>query len=192
MGKGQQTREEILSVALNQASQFGLEGISIGALAKQVGMSKSGLFAHFGSKSGLQRDLLLAARTLFTNTVVRPAMAAPRGLPRVRALFNNWLDWMVDSPLTGGCLFAQTAWEFDDRPGPVRDEAAHAVADMLETLERSVRIAVEEGHLPASTRPEHMAYQMHSLILGFQVQVRLLGRANARELAEASFEALLS
>ena len=119
--RGTRTREAILARAVAVASEQGLEGLSIGALADDLGMSKSGLFAHFRSKEGLQIAILEMAGARMVDEVVRPALAAPRGEPRVRALFDRWLAWEQSPSLPGGCPFMAASFELDDRPGPVRD-----------------------------------------------------------------------
>ncbi|HET7042818.1 MAG TPA: TetR/AcrR family transcriptional regulator, partial [Gemmatimonadales bacterium] len=124
MSKGTITRERIVDQALKDASLEGLEGLSLGRLADEVGMSKSGLFAHFGSKEELQKQVLAAAAERFTAIVVRPALTAPRGLPRVRAMFEGWLRWERDESVPGGCVFTHAQAELDDKPGPVRDALA--------------------------------------------------------------------
>jgi len=192
MTKGSETREEILRVAMRKASRYGLEGISIGSLARAVGMSKSGLFAHFGSKEELQKAVMTRARQAFLNNVLNPAIEQPRGEPRIRALFARWLDWMSASRLPGGCLFAATAWEFDDRPGPVRDVVAREVADLHAVLEKASRIAVDEGHFRADLDTEQFAYEAHAILLGFQVQQRLLHREDARDRAQKAFDRLVA
>src|SRR5690242_1048156 len=121
MSKGDTTRNRIVETALRAASVDGLEGITLGKVAADVGMSKSGLFAHFDSKEALQIDVLAAAAKKFTDVVVAPALAAPRGELRLRALFEHWLEWEQHESLPGGCVFMHAAAELDDRPGPARD-----------------------------------------------------------------------
>lgn len=191
MSKGEHTRTEILKTAIGQASQVGLEGLSIGTLARDVGMSKSGLFAHFGSKEELQRAVIEAAAHLFGEAVMRPAFRAPRGEPRVRALFDNWLAW-TQSSATAGCLFVSSATEFDDRPGPVRDAVVDAVRDWRNALARAARLAVEAGHFRSDVDPEQFAFHMHALMLGYHMEARLFRNEEAGQRARASFEALLA
>lgn len=199
--KGERTRHDILRVAVEQASQLGLEGLSIGALAHQTGMSKSGLFAHFGSKEELQIAVLDVARDLFTEHVVYPAIRQhPRGEPRVRALFDRWLAWMsagtaapatLRGALPGGCLFAATAWEFDDRPGPVRDHVRQNIGDLLLTIEKAADLAVGEGHFREDLDAAQFAFELYSLLLGFQIRSRLLGHDDAARRVTIAFDALL-
>ena len=192
MHKGSQTKSEILRVALGEASRFGLEGLSIGGLAKDVGMSKSGLFAHFGSKLELQRSVLDHARNLFAQYVVVPSVQMPRGVARVRALFENWLTWTDVAKIPGGCVFASTAAEFDDRPGPVRDVVAKYVGEWRQIMARAVEIAIEEGHFRPDVEPGQFAFEMHAIMLGYQMDARLFRRKNSRDRAVRAFEQLLT
>ena len=189
--KGERTRSEILHIAWQRALHVGLEGLSIGTLATEVGMSKSGLFAHFGSKEGLQIALLEHAATEFIEDVVRPALRAPRGEPRLRELYARWLEWATMSLAVGGCLFSSAAWEFDDRPGPVRDRLAAILRDWVGALERAIRISIEEGHLRDDVDPTELAQHIHSLQLGMHLHTRLFRDAGARERAEHAFDRLL-
>ena len=145
MGKGEQTRGAILERGVALASVVGLEGLSIGELAAATGLSKSGLFAHFGSKEALQIQVLESAAARFVDMVFAPALKEPRGEPRLRALFENWLAWEASDFLPGGCLFMATAAELDDRPGPVRDHLVRTLNDWLDTVANAVRLAVTEG-----------------------------------------------
>ena len=192
MGKGQQTREGILQVALNQASRLGLEGLSIGQLATAVGMSKSGLFAHFGSKKGLQMAVLERASSTFIAIVIRPAIREPRGEPRVAALFEGWLTWTARASLEGGCLLASSPWEFDDRPGPVRDLLEDTLSKLHHTLARASEIAVEQGHVHTDLDIEQFAFEMHAIMLGYHIQTRLFRRPDAPQRARVAFNRLLS
>jgi AcrR family transcriptional regulator len=191
VGKGEKTRAEILEVALNQASQVGLEGLSIGTLAKDVGMSKSGLFAHFGSKHELQIAVIDLAAQVFIDTVIRPAIRRPRGEPRIRALFENWLTWTERAALEGGCVLASTPWEFDDRPGPVRDLFEQTLSELHHTLAKAARIAIHEGHFSPDLDVEQFAFELHSILLGYHVQWRLFRRSDASGRARRAFERLL-
>jgi AcrR family transcriptional regulator len=191
MSKGDDTRSQILHAALNQASRLGLEGISIGGLAKEVGMSKSGLFAHFGSKRGLQMAVIDRAADLFIDTVIRPAIRAPRGEPRVVALFENWMTWTSRTALEGGDLLSSTPWEFDDRPGPVRDLLQQTLSELHHTMAKAARIAVSQGHFRADLDVEQFAFEMHSVMLGTHVLQRLFRRPDAHERARTAFDRLL-
>src|SRR6267142_507758 len=119
--KGEQTKAAILDEALQISSRLGLEGLTIGSLAEATGMSKSGLFAHFGSREDLQLAVLEHAAQRYGELVFVPVLKIERGLPRLRALFERWLDWTLASGLPGGCIMISAANEYDDRPGPIRD-----------------------------------------------------------------------
>src|SRR5262249_45071669 len=142
MGKGEATRQAILGQAAQVASRVGLEGVTIGRLADELELSKSGLFAHFQSKEALQIQTLRFAAELFVERVIRPALRAPRGEPRLRALFERWLDWARAASLEGGCLFVAAASELDDREGPVRDELVRQQRDWLELIANVARTGV--------------------------------------------------
>ena len=190
MGKGQLTRHAVLDQATRTASEVGLRGVTIGSLADLTHMSKSGLFAHFGSKESLQLATVRHARDQFVNLVIRPALAAPRGEPRVRALFENWLDWDTNV-LPGGCLFVAAAVEFDDEPGAVRDELVRNQVDLDETIARVFRGGISERHFRDDADPEQFAFQMHGILLAFHQHSRLLGDPLAAERARRALNALL-
>jgi AcrR family transcriptional regulator len=190
--KGERTRAAILDAALRIVSKSGLDGLTIGTLADATGMSKSGLFAHFGSREELLLAVLAHGQAQFTEVVFQPAMAKPRGIARLRALFINWLDWTESAELPGGCPMIGGASEFDDKPGPVRDMLAGGQRAWIETLKRSVRQAIEEGELPAQTDPEQIAFEMFGIALVVHHHRRLLGYPKARARALAALDKLLS
>jgi AcrR family transcriptional regulator len=190
MGKGQLTRHAVLDQAARTASEVGLRGVTIGSLADLTHMSKSGLFAHFGSKESLQLATVRYARDQFVNLVIRPALAAPRGEPRVRALFENWLEWDTNA-LPGGCLFVAAAVEFDDEPGAVRDELVRNQADLDETIARVFRGGITERHFRDDADPEQFAFHMHGILLAFHQHSRLLGDPLAAQRARRALDALL-
>ena len=191
-GKGAQTREAILDTALSLASVGGLTGLSIGSLAREVGLSKSGLFAHFGSKEELQIAVLQTAADRFVAEVVTPALRQPRGEPRVRALFAGWLAWESAAFLPGGCPFVAASSELDDRPGPVRDYLVQSQRDWLDALATAARIAVAEGHFRPDLDPVQFAYEMYSTILAFHQFHRLLRDPATEERCRRAFEGLLA
>ena len=192
MSKGEDTREQILEQAMETASRLGLEGISIGHLARKTGMSKSGLFAHFGSKEKLQMQVIQSATDRFIEEVTLPAIrSAARGEPRVRSMFEHWLKWAAIDGLSGGCIFVTAAVEFDDRPGPVRDLLAKGQQDWVDTIARAARIAVEERHFRADLDCDLFAYAAYSLMLGAHHYHRLLDSPRALDFARSSFEALI-
>jgi AcrR family transcriptional regulator len=192
VSKGHQTREAILEAALASASTVGLSALSIGELAKSVGMSKSGLFAHFDSKENLQLEVLRSAVARYIDVVVAPALRRPRGEERVRALFENWFEWSSRSTLPGGCLFISAASEFDDQPGPVREFLVASQRDWLATLSQAARVGVEEGHFRADLDTDQFAHDLYSIILAYHHISRLLRLPGARERALRSFEQLLA
>jgi len=194
MSKGEETREAVLSEALAQSSQVGLRGITIGGLAESTGMSKSGLFAHFGSKEGLQSAVMDYAADWFTRLVIRPALKEPRGEPRLRTLFERWLDWggFSDYALPGGCIFVAVASEFDDAPdGPVRSKVVQVEKDLLDTIETIVRGGIGEGQFREDTDASSFAHDMLAVVLGYNFSARLLRDDAAGARAHAAFDRLL-
>ena len=191
MGRGSRTRSAILDVALAEASTLGLGGLSIGALARKMELSKSGVFAHFGSKKDLQLQVLAIARDRFIETVVSPALRRERGEPRVRGLFENWLAWSQASFLPGGCPFVSTANELDDIPGPLRDYLLQSQRDWLDTLATAARIAVDEGHFRLDLEVEQFAYDFYSIILAYHHFHRLLEDPKSEARCRVAFESLL-
>jgi AcrR family transcriptional regulator len=190
--KGERTRAAILDVALRIVSKAGLDGLTIGTLAEATGMSKSGLFAHFGSREELLLAVLAHGQAEFTEVVFQPAMAKPRGLPRLKAMFINWLDWTESAELPGGCPMIGGASEFDDKPGPVRDMLAGGQRIWIETLKRTVRQAIEEGQVATDTDPEQIAFEMFGIALVVHHHRRLLGYPKARARALAALDKLIS
>lgn len=188
--KGLQTKHTIIDAALGLAAQIGLEGLSIGALAEVTKMSKSGVFAHFGSREELQISVIREYYARFADEVFSPAMDEARGLPRVRALFDHWMK-RVAVELQSGCIFISGAVEFDDRPGPVRDALASSVKTWLAALHRAVVQAKEAGHLRADTDEEQMAFEIHGLILALHYDARFLKNPGAIARANTGFEHIL-
>jgi AcrR family transcriptional regulator len=191
MMKGQQTRAAILEAALGLASQMGLEGLSIGALAEVTKMSKSGVFAHFGSREELQICVVREYHAKFEEEVFYPALREARGLPRLRALFERWLR-RVTVEIDSGCIYISGAVEFDDRPGPVRDALVTMVRTWQQALARAIAVAIEEGHLRADTDPQQVLFEVHGLILALHHDARFLRNAGATDRARAAFERVLS
>jgi AcrR family transcriptional regulator len=189
--KGRQTRAAILDAALNLASHMGLEGLSIGTLADVMGMSKSGVFAHFGSREELQISVVREYHRRFEDEVFRPALREPRGLPRLRRMFENWVR-RVSVELDSGCIYISGAVEFDDRPGPVRDALAEMVVAWHRALGRAIRIAVDEGHLRPDTDPQQMLFEIHGLILALHHDARFLRSPGALDRARGGFERVLA
>lgn len=173
--KGEQTRQLILDSAAEIASSEGLEGLTIGRLATELGMSKSGLFAHFGSKEDLQLATVARARERFVEAVFRPAMKAPRGVARLRALCDTWLDYAMQKIFPGGCFFAAAATEYDTRPGPVRDAIADAWREWLLALEITISKAKELGELSDDVDPRRFAYELNAIVTSTNTYSQLLG-----------------
>ena len=191
MPKGEATRTAILDQALDLASELGLEGLTLGALAKQAEMSKSGLYAHFGSKEELQVQVLHAAADRFTKVVLTKAFSEPRGLPRIRVMFEGWLTW-GEQEFPGGCPFIAAAAEFDDRPGAVRDVLTDHIGKMLEMMSRAARFAVDEGHFHPGLDPDQFAYEYWALLLAHHHYCRLLRNEETDTRTRRAFESLIA
>ena len=191
MNKGEATRSAILAQALDLSSKVGLEGLTIGALAKQAGMSKSGLYAHFRSKENLQCQVLDAAAARFVKVVFRPALRQPRGLPRIRALFEYWLDWDTNE-LIGGCPFVSAAAEFDDRPGAVHDRLVRHQRDLFRSLGKAAQLSIDKGHLRKDLDVSQFVFELWGILLSYHYFARLLRHSDARAKAREAFESLMS
>jgi AcrR family transcriptional regulator len=189
--KGQQTRNAILDAALRLSTQIGLEGLSIGALAEVTQMSKSGVFAHFGSREELQISVIREYHQRFEEEVFFPAMTEPRGLPRLRSLFERWVR-RVALEVDSGCIYISGAVEFDDRPGPVRDALAAMVSTWHRAMERAIRIAIDEGHLRADADTMQMLFEIHGLILALHYDARFMRNPGAVERAKRGLERILA
>lgn len=177
--------------ALGLATRVGFEGLTIGRLATDLRMSKSGLFAHFRSKEALQIAVLRMAGARLVDEVVKPALSAPRGEPRVRALFKGWLAWEQSPSLPGGCPFVTASFELDDQPGPVRDFVVQGLRDWSDTLAGAARIAVQEDHFRADLDCEQFAHDCQGIALAYVNASRLMHDPKALARAETAFEALL-
>ena len=189
--KGQQTKAAIVDAALRLASQVGLEGLSIGAVAEIMHMSKSGVFAHFGAREELQISVVREYFHRFEQEVFTPVLALPRGLPRVEALFANWMK-RVAVEIQSGCIFISGAVAFDDRPGAVRDALASSVNTWLDAFRRAVKLARQEGHLHADADADQMAYEIHGLILALHYEARFLNKPGSIARAHAGFAHVLA
>lgn len=193
--KGDETRNTALREALAQSSHIGLRSITIGGLADSLGMSKSGVYAHFRSKEQLQIAVLDLAAEVFTQVVLAPALAEPRGEPRLRALVERWLGWdgYADYALPGGCIFVTVAREYDDEPAsPVRDRIVRQQVDWLTSLGQIVQGGIREGHFRAGLDTTAVAHDLYALMLGYHFAARLLRDPEAAARALASFERLLT
>lgn len=188
--KGQQTKATIVDAALGLATQIGLEGLSIGALAEVTQMSKSGVFAHFGSREELQISVIREYHQRFEQEVFYPALIEARGLPRLRAMFANWMK-RTSVEIDSGCIYISGAVEFDDRPGPVRDALAWSVQTWHSAMKRAITLAKREGHLDAATDEEQMLFEIHGLILALHYEARFLKNPGSIARANAGFEHIL-
>ena len=189
MSKGEETRQAILSRAFELATVGGLTGLTIGRLAEETGLSKSGLFAHFGSKEALEVAVVEEASRQFVQDVMVPALRHPRGEPRLRAMFDKWIDW---GQRPGGCFFVAASTELDDRPGPPRDALVRALKDWLDDIAKAVRIAISEGHLRSDVDPEQLAFELYGLMLGMHTFHRFLREPTTLDRARKAFERLLA
>lgn len=191
MGKGEATRQAILDRATALASAAGLEGLTIGKLADELTLSKSGLFAHFGSKESLQVAVLENAAARFVEIVVKPALKAPRGEARLKSLFDHWSLWPRKSRLPGGCVFVAAAAELDDRPGPARECLVKQQRDFLDLIATTAKGAIAEGQFRKDLDADQFAHDFYSVMLGFHHAYRLLRDPRAEAHARRGFEALL-
>ncbi len=191
MTKGDETRERILDRAFRLAARDGLAGLSLNALATELGMSKSGLFAHFRSKEELQLQVLETATTRFEAAVIAPALKTTRGLPRLKKLFDGWLRWISDPALPGGCLFIAAAVELDDKEGKARDAVALGQRQMREIIARVARTAIDEGQLRRDLDCDQFAFEVHAIVLGYHHDKRLFRDKGPEARARAAFERLL-
>jgi AcrR family transcriptional regulator len=190
--RGRRTRESILASAVHIASVDGLEGLTIGRLAGELGMSKSGLFAHFGSKEELQLATIDAARAIFVAEVVEPARAAGKGLPRLTTLLERWLAYMRREVFAGGCFFEAVRGEYDSRPrGPIRDLIGEQFTDWSNLLERLIRAAQDAGGLDPEVDPRLLAFELEAFGSAANVRYQLYGDRDAFTLAERAIRARL-
>jgi len=192
MGKvAASTHDRILEQGLALMSQSGLAGVTLGVLAEQVGMSKSGLFAHFRSKAEVQIGLLQYTAQFATAQVVQPAMNADEGLPRLKALVRHWFGWAQRAGLPGGCPVAAGLFEFDDVEGTVRNEILAMESQWRGLLKQLVQQAIERGHLRQDLDVEQFIWELCSIYLGHHAAHRFLRAADADRRANIAFQALL-
>lgn len=189
MSKGEETRQAILAKAFELATVVGVSGLSIGRLAEETGLSKSGLFAHFGSKEALEVAVVEEASRQFVQEVMLPALREPRGEPRLRALFAQWMKW---GDRAGGCFFVGASAELDDRPGPPRDALVRVQKDWVDELAKATRIAVSEGHFHAKVDPDQFAFELYSIMLGAHLFTRFLHEPATRNRTHGAFERLVA
>jgi AcrR family transcriptional regulator len=183
--RGVRTREAILARAVDIASVHGLEGLTIGYLAEQLGMSKSGLFAHFGSKEDLQLATVEAARQRFIDKVTVPAICATKGMPRLWRLIDFWLASGEKNVFKGGCFFSAASFEFDSRRGPVRDRVSAIMREWIEAIAKAVKLAQEAGHLDAKLDATRLAFELHAIAMSGHWAHQLLDDTQAYARARA-------
>jgi AcrR family transcriptional regulator len=191
MRKGEQTRSAIVAAACELAARDGLEGLTIGGLAERMHMSKSGVFAHFGSREDLQIAVLKAYERRFVEDVLVPGLEAPRGLRRLRAIFGHWLE-RTAVEAASACIWISGATEYDDRPGPVRDELVGMVRSWQRELVRAIQQSIETGELRADTDPGDLVFDLYGVILVLHHDARLLDSPDALARARRAFERLVS
>jgi AcrR family transcriptional regulator len=189
--KGEETRAQILAAAVQQASEGGFESLTIGTLAGRTGLSKSGLFAHFGSKLELQMAALDEAARQFTEAVFMPALKAPRGLKRLRALFENWITWPARAHLRGGCPIDAASREYDHQPGPMREAVIERQRLLDRELNKAVRMAIETGELAPDTDAADFVFDFFAIILMCYRSEPLFGSGEAHARARAAFDRLV-
>jgi AcrR family transcriptional regulator len=189
--KGEQTRAKIVARAYQLCGRTGLEALTIGELASELGLSKSGLFAHFGSKENLLLAVLEAGAKDYEVNVFHPALKSPRGVPRLRALLNNWLGW-IDAKSDRGCVLLAGAMEWDDREGLVRDALVSWFQKLQQLVERAFQLAVEEGHVSSNADLAQLAGEFHGIVLKYHLDARLLRREGARARATLSLDRILA
>ena len=190
MSKGAATKAAILDEAIQVTSRDGFAGLTIGSLAERTGMSKSGLFSHFGSMDRLQLQVLQRTQERFVDCVVRPGLATPRGERRVRAVFDNWLHWASEI-MPGGCIFVGAAIEFDERPGELRNALVGAERDWLELLATVAGSAAADGDFDPDLDLEQFAFEVHSLMLGYHHASRLMHDPQALTRTRRAFDAMI-
>lgn len=189
MSKGEETRQAILSRAFELATVVGVSGLTIGRLAEEMNLSKSGLFAHFGSKEALEVAVVEEASRQFVQAVMVPALRHPRGEPRLRALFDHWIQW---GQRPGGCFFVGASTELDDRPGPPRDALVRAIKDWIDDIAKAVRIAVSEGHFRSDIDADQVAFEIYGIMLGMHTFYRFLRAPATLDHSRTAFERLLA
>ena len=190
MRKGELTRAAILDVALDLSSRDGLEGLTIGLLADKMNMSKSGVFAHFGSREDLQMEVLKLYHYRFEQEVFFPSMKEPRGIQRLQSMFARWVK-RVSVEIASGCIYISGAVEYDDRPGPIREALVAMVRAWQGALLRCVQQCIDAGQLQVDTDAQQMVYEMYGLILALHHDARFLRRPGSVDRAKVGFDRLL-
>jgi AcrR family transcriptional regulator len=189
VAKGDETRQQILTRAFELANVIGVSGLTIGRLAEETGLSKSGLFAHFGSKEALEVAVVEEASRQFVQEVMVPALRHPRGEPRVKALYERWLEW---GQRPGGCFFVGASAELDDRPGPPRDALVQACKDWVDSLATAARIAITEKHFRDDLDPEQFAFELYGIMLASHTYDRFLREQDASAHTRKALDRLIA
>ena len=191
LSKGEETRATILKAALRHASTEGFEALTIGTLAEKTGLSKSGLFAHFGSKEELQIATLDEAVRRFNEAAILPALSAPRGLKRLTSLFDHWLEWNARAQLTG-CPMMTAVTEFDDKPGPMREAVVDQMRRSQDGIVRAVKMTVETGEFAADTDAEQFAFELFGVVATCYRARNLFKDPDAHKRARKAFDRLVA
>ena len=189
MKKGDETKQKILGIGFELASKLGLECLTIGIMAKAADMSKSGLFSHFQSKENLQLKVMDHAGEIFNEQVIIPALMTRAGIPRVKKIMENWVDWTQQQ--SGGCIFVAAAAEYSDRPGLVRDCIREQHDKWIDCLSRIAGSAVKVGDFRPDTDCDRFAFELYALILGFFLYHNSLNYTGAKEMMFQSFDRLI-
>jgi AcrR family transcriptional regulator len=190
MNRGDEARLALIDAAMREASRIGLTSLTLAPVAERAGWSKSGLLRHFPTKESLQLAVVHRTSDVFRERVLLPALAAPSGLPRLRAIFRNWLGWAADPGLEGGCPLNAGRLEFDDQPGEVRDALAAAWSEWLSYLERQATKAIEQKQLKTELSPRQVTMVLLGIVSAFDSALRLLGDRHAMRDAERAFDLL--
>ncbi|MBA2548467.1 MAG: TetR family transcriptional regulator [Burkholderiaceae bacterium] len=190
MRKGALTRNAIVEAAMLAASRDGLEGLTIGTLAEQMRMSKSGVFAHFGSREELQLAVLKEYVNRFVAEVLRPAVRKPRGLPRLKAILQRWVAFLARE-MTRGCIMIAGAFEYDDVPGPLRDEMVKIITGWKGEVTKAIRYSAAEGHLRPGVDAHQLVFEIYGLMLAMHQDARLLRSADSAKRARAGLRRLI-
>jgi AcrR family transcriptional regulator len=194
MGKGEQTRQLIVDRALSMAQRLGLEQVTLGVLADELDLSKSGLFAHFKSKEQLQLEVVKEVVDRFSHTVILPALKVERGAPRVQQLFEGYLEW-IRSPTAStesGCILMAMSYEYDDRPGPVRDALVKAQHDWIDSVARVAKSGIGAGSFRADLDPKLFAFEFDGILQSFHRAFKLLQHNRAESMARKALARLLT
>lgn len=189
MAKGISTKQDIINRGLEMASQLGLECITIGLLAKEANLSKSGLFAHFKSKENLQLEILKHASDDFAKKVIHPALKVQAGILRIKALVKNWIDW--GNKISGGCIFVTAGTEYSDRPGKVRNLLIQQQEQWIDSLRRIAKSAIKAGDFKENIDVDQFAFDLYSMLLGFHYYYKLLDDKKVTQRQEVALDQLL-